>query len=75
MSEYTVSKLSQSMKIDGDWNKPQWKNIKELDINNRMGDKPLFTPTVQAKMMYDNENLYRDIPCRRQVCSLSGNGL
>ena len=23
-----------------------------------MGDKPLFTPTVQAKMMYDNENLY-----------------
>ncbi len=23
-----------------------------------MGDKPLFTPTVQARMMYDNENLY-----------------
>jgi len=58
MSVYTVSKLSQSMKIDGDWNKPQWQNIKSADINNRMGDKPEFTPTVQAKMMYDNENLY-----------------
>jgi len=57
-SVYNVHKLTQSMKIDADWNKPQWQNIKEIDINNRMGDKPLFTPTVKAKMMYDNENLY-----------------
>lgn len=58
MSVYTVSKLNQSLKIDGDWNKPQWQNIKEADIVNRMGDKPLFTPSVQAKMMYDSINLY-----------------
>ena len=58
MSVYTVSKLSQPMTIDADWNKSQWQNIKELDIKNPMGDKPLFTPTVQTKMMYDNENLY-----------------
>jgi len=57
-SVYNVHKLTQSMKIDADWNKPQWQNIKEIDINNRMGDKPLFTPSVKAKMMYDNENLY-----------------
>jgi hypothetical protein len=58
MAEYSVSKLSQPVKIDGDWNKPQWQNIKEVNISNRMGDKPIFTPTVKAKMMYDNENLY-----------------
>jgi len=57
-SVYKVHKLTQSIKIDADWNKPQWQNIKEIDINNRMGDKPLFTPSVKAKMMYDNENLY-----------------
>jgi len=58
LSEYTVTKLSQSLKIDGDWNKPQWLNIKEIDIRNRMGDEPLFTPSVQAKMTYDSNNLY-----------------
>jgi len=58
MSEYTVSKLIQSMKIDGDWNKPQWLNAKGINIKNRMGDKPFFEPSVQAKMLYDNENVY-----------------
>jgi hypothetical protein len=58
MVQYTVTKLGKVLTIDGDWNKPQWQDIKEININNRMGDKPLFTPTVKAKMMYDNENLY-----------------
>ncbi len=58
MAVYEVHKLSHSVKIDGDWNKQQWQNIKELDIDNRMGDKPLFTPVVKAKMTYDDENLY-----------------
>lgn len=58
MSEYNVIKLNHAILIDGNWDKPEWQNVKAIDINNRMGDKPLFTPSVQAKMMYDNENLY-----------------
>lgn len=58
MSMYSVSRLNQPMKNDADWNKSQWKNTKGISINNRMGDKPVFTPVVEAKMMYDNENLY-----------------
>ena len=57
-SLYNVSKLTGSMKIDGNWTKAEWKNITAIDIKNPMGDKPIFTPSVQAKMMYDDENLY-----------------
>jgi hypothetical protein len=57
-SLYNVSRLNRSIKIDGNWNKSEWKNIKVIDIKNPMGDKPVFTPSVQAKVMYDNENIY-----------------
>jgi Carbohydrate-binding family 9 len=55
---YEISKNHQSLKIDGDWNKPQWQKIKPILVRNFMGSKPGFTPHVQSKMMYDNENLY-----------------
>ncbi len=58
MEQYEVKRSDRSMVIDGNWNKPHWHNIKPLEIKNRMGDKPLFTPAVEAKMMYDDENLY-----------------
>ena len=57
-SVYYVAKLKQPMKIDAVWDKPQWKNVKPVDINNFMGAIPGFKPEAQAKMMYDAENLY-----------------
>lgn len=58
MSEYNVVKLDHPVQIDGNWNKIEWQNVNAIDIKNRMGDKPIFTPNVKAKMMYDDENLY-----------------
>ena len=55
---YSVKKLTQPLNIDAKWDKPQWKSIEALELNNYMGDKPAFSPTVQAKMMYDDENIY-----------------
>lgn len=55
---YKVFKLKQSMKIDGNWDKPQWQKIKAVEIKNYMGKIPQFLPFTQAKMMYDDENLY-----------------
>jgi hypothetical protein len=55
---HNVVKLEQSIKIDGDWNKKQWQNINAVDITNYMGRIPGFQPTVKARMMYDDENLY-----------------
>jgi len=57
-SVYHVYRLNQSMKIDGNWFKPQWEKVKPLDITNYMGTVPEFRPAVQAKMMYNDENLY-----------------
>ena len=32
--EYLVSKLKKPMKIDGNWNKAQWKKIETIKIDN-----------------------------------------
>jgi hypothetical protein len=58
-SVYKVKKLKNSMKIDADWNKRQWRKIKPVAINNFIREAPpKFTPVVQAKMTYDNDNIY-----------------
>jgi hypothetical protein len=57
-SVYNVARLKEPMKIDAVWDKPQWKNIRPVEITNYMGTVPGFKPEAQAKMMYDNENLY-----------------
>lgn len=55
---YNVSRLEQSIDIDGNWDKPQWQNIEPLVINNYMGDIPDFRPHTEAKVMYDDDNIY-----------------
>lgn len=55
---YSVKKLKRPMTIDANWDKAQWKKIKEISISNFMGDIPAFRPVVKAKMMYDQDNLY-----------------
>jgi hypothetical protein len=57
-SVYYVSRLRKPMKIDADWNKPQWKKVRQVEIQNYMGDIPAFKPEAKAKMMYDDENIY-----------------
>jgi len=57
-SVYKVARLKQPIKIDASWDKPQWKNIQPVDITNYMGAIPGFKPEAQAKMMYDDANLY-----------------
>jgi hypothetical protein len=55
---YRVSKLAKPMKIDGDWQKKEWQNAGIINIVNYMGPIPGFQPVAEAKMMYDNTNLY-----------------
>ena len=55
---YEVHRLTESMKIDADWDKPQWQKIQPLDIALYMGDKPKFMPKAQAKVLYDDNYLY-----------------
>jgi hypothetical protein len=55
---YNVVRLTQPLVIDGNWDKPQWQNIQSIDFKYHMEKLPAFRPTVLAKMMYDNENIY-----------------
>jgi hypothetical protein len=57
-SIYKVFKLNKTMPIDANWNKAEWRKIKSIKINNYMGKLPAFKPQVEAKMMYDYENVY-----------------
>ncbi len=55
---YEVAKLETSMPVDGNWDKPQWKSIKPLDMTHYMGTVPPFHPTAQARMAYNDSNLF-----------------
>jgi len=55
---YKVSKLSGPLKINGDWQKKEWRDAETLVVSNYMGKVPEFKPVVKAKMMYDDNNLY-----------------
>ena len=55
---YKVSRLKKPMKINAVWGKSQWKKIESIKIDKYMGKIPAFKPEVEAKMMYDNDNVY-----------------
>ncbi len=55
---YNVVGLKHPIKIDGNWDKKEWKKIKSIEINNFIHKEPEFRPITHAKMMYDSENVY-----------------
>ncbi len=55
---YEVSRLTKPLKIDAKWDKAAWRKIKPIDIKHYMGKVSAFQPRVQAKMMYDDNNVY-----------------
>lgn len=57
-SQYIVKRLQQPMTLDANWNKPQWKAVIPLKLENIVGEVPVFIPEVHMKMMYDDENIY-----------------
>ena len=55
---YRSVRLKETMKVDGRWDKQAWVGSDILRIEHPMGDIPKFTPTVEARMAYDQENAY-----------------
>lgn len=56
--KYTIARLRAPHAIDAVWNKPAWKTVKSLSLNNSMGDRPDHFPRTRAKVGYDREALY-----------------
>ncbi|MDO6436206.1 carbohydrate-binding family 9-like protein [Cyclobacterium sp. 1_MG-2023] len=58
-AQYIVKKLKKrSNPIDANWDKAQWKGIEAVTLDYHMGKDPKFLPKVQAKLMYDDKNIY-----------------
>ena len=57
-SVYTVKRLTRPMKIDANWNKPPWRSTRSLKVNNFIRGVPAYRPVVEAKMLYDDENVF-----------------
>ena len=55
---YKVHRLAQGMKIDGNWDKPEWQGASPIYVKNYMGKEPEFQPKVQAKALYDDNFIY-----------------
>lgn len=76
---YVVKKLNASnMAIDADWEKEEWRNIEVVKIEKQMGPDTIFVPRVQARLMYDEENIYgifkvEDRYVRSTVTEYNGN--
>ncbi|HOW18141.1 MAG TPA: carbohydrate-binding family 9-like protein [Phycisphaerae bacterium] len=55
---YVVSRLSEPMTIDADWDKPAWKHVPPLELTQFMGERPEHFPRTQARLVYDDEAIY-----------------
>lgn len=55
---YHVMATREELTIDANWDKPVWKKIKPIRIENRMGEEPRFRPVTEAKVLYDAANVY-----------------
>ena len=55
---YNVKRLDGELKIDADWDKPQWQAMQPVALDQCSGERPEHFPHTQAKLMYDDENLY-----------------
>jgi len=57
-AKYKVPRLAESLAIDGNWDKPAWRNVEALEIANWMGEKPPYRPRTLAKALYDDKFIY-----------------
>ena len=55
---YVVKKLSSDISIDANWEKDTWQSIEPLAIMNFLGDEPSYKPLAEAKILYDDHNVY-----------------
>ncbi len=55
---YVVKRAVAPVTIDANWDKPVWRDVKPVKLTLYMGEKPEHIPGVQAKVAYDDANIY-----------------
>lgn len=74
---YHARKLKGPLSIDANWKKDAWKDVEIINVKRHMGEIPPFVPTVEAKMLYDQSNVYvifhvRDRYVKSTVTEING---
>lgn len=75
---YTAKQLKSKPVINAEWDKPMWKKTEIISIAKHMGPLPSFVPTVEAKMRYDENNVYvifrvKDRYVQSRILEFNGN--
>ena len=55
---YHAKPVREKVIVDGNWDKAAWKEIQPVTIANRMGKEPMFRPSTEAKLLFDEQNIY-----------------
>ena len=55
---YKVEKANSDFNFSNGWQQGQWSKIEALKLTNYMGEKPEHFPQAQAKVLYDDKNIY-----------------
>jgi len=55
---YLVKRALGTVELADEWDQGQWKHAEILELTHWMGDKPEHFPKTQAKVLYDDNNLY-----------------
>ena len=55
---YKVAKINEQFNFNDTWQQGQWSQTESLEMTNYIGGKPAHFPKTQAKVLYDDENIY-----------------
>ncbi len=55
---YKIKRIDKDISIDGKWDKNIWTDVEAIQLSNYMGSKPEHFPTVYAKLVYSDTDLY-----------------
>jgi hypothetical protein len=58
MLRYQVQRTNESFNLEDAWDQGQWAETEPLKLANFMGARPEHFPDTQAKVLYDDDNLY-----------------
>lgn len=55
---YKVQKTPAAIGFSDDWHQGSWRDVPALKLCNYMGSSPIHFPKTQAKLLYDQDNIY-----------------
>ncbi|MEN8255209.1 MAG: carbohydrate-binding family 9-like protein [Verrucomicrobiota bacterium] len=57
-ASYVVKRSTGTVGFENGWSAGQWEGVNILELKYHMGDRPRHFPKTQAKLLYDDGNLY-----------------